>query len=48
MYRKENKVVVMHSDTVLRVVMDLKSIQDSMKSMGDELQKLNEESKKIN
>ncbi|MNJ91513.1 hypothetical protein D3C87_91650 [compost metagenome] len=40
MYRKENKVVVMHSDTVLRVVKDLKSVQDSMKSLGDELQKL--------
>lgn len=41
MYRKDNKVVVMHSDTVLRVIMDLKSVQDSMKSLGDELQKLN-------
>nr|WP_121272586.1 hypothetical protein [Pedobacter schmidteae] len=41
MYRADNKVVVMHSDTVLRIIMDLKSVQDSMKSLGDELQKLN-------
>lgn len=42
MYRTDNKAIVIHSDTVLRVVTDLKSIQDSMKAMGDELQKLKE------
>jgi hypothetical protein len=45
MYPTDNKVIVMHSDTVLRVVMDLKSVQDSMKSMGTELQKLQDQMK---
>ena len=47
MYPTDNKVIVMHSDTVLRVVMDLKSVQDSMKSMGTELQKLQDQMKSL-
>ena len=33
-YSKDNKLIVMSNDTVVRVVMDLKATQDSMKSLA--------------
>jgi len=45
-YQKDNKLIVMNSDTVVRVVLDLKSTQDSMKVAGQELQDLGDNMKK--
>ncbi len=46
MYPKDNKLVVMRNDTVVRVVMDLKASQDSMKTMSKDMEKAGEDMKK--
>ncbi|MDB5137229.1 MAG: hypothetical protein JWP37_3832 [Mucilaginibacter sp.] len=38
-YSKDNKMIVMSHDTVVRVVMDLKAAQDSMKTIGADMSK---------
>jgi len=47
-YPKDNKLIVMSHDTVIRVVMDLKATQDSMKTIGASMgQKMDSLSKSL-
>ena len=46
MYPKDNKLIVMRNDTVVRVVMNLKASQDCMKTMSKDMEKAGEDMKK--
>lgn len=45
LYPKDNKMIIMVNDTVSKVVLDLKSVQDSMQSVTGDLKSLENELK---